>query len=130
MDASLYYTDITPDVDLLLQNVTFIVNNPRSNDSATNAGPTFAPTPSSSAENKKMVTFEGDEVFALYNINMSVQKVRIHVITRFLSCRTNIPLHTGTIDRYHGQDRKRKDSTPGRYLGRNYENYRSYSGQR
>lgn len=75
MDASLYYTDITPDVDLLLQNVTFIVNNPRSNDSAANASPRSIVTPSSSAENKKSVTFEGDDVFALHNINMSVRKV-------------------------------------------------------
>ncbi|XP_014478346.1 PREDICTED: multidrug resistance-associated protein 7 isoform X2 [Dinoponera quadriceps] len=72
MDALLYYTDITPDVDLLLQNVTFVVSNPRSNDIVTNASP--AATPSSSAENKKGVTFESDDVFVLHNINMSVPK--------------------------------------------------------
>lgn len=79
MDASLYYTDITPDVDLLLQNVTFIVNNPRSNDNSANASPRAITTPSSSSESKKSVTFEGD-VFALHNINLSVLKVRIYFI--------------------------------------------------
>ncbi|XP_032672438.1 multidrug resistance-associated protein 7 isoform X2 [Odontomachus brunneus] len=74
MDASLYYTDITPDVDLLLQNVTFIVNSPRSNDVNKNTSLKAVATPSSSAENKRNVTFESDDTFALYNINMSVQK--------------------------------------------------------
>lgn len=75
MDASLYYTDITPDVDLLLQNVTLTVNRPRNNDIATNASPKIA-TPSSSTEIKKSVSFEDDDVFALYNINLSIKKVR------------------------------------------------------
>ncbi|XP_011138357.1 multidrug resistance-associated protein 7 isoform X2 [Harpegnathos saltator] len=74
MDTSVYYTDITPDVDLLLQNVTFIINNPRNNNIVTDASPKIAAMPSSSAENKKSVTFESDDVFALHNINMSVQK--------------------------------------------------------
>lgn len=78
MDASLYYTDITPDVDLLLQNVTFTVNNTKNNnDTATSESLTAVTIPSSSTDNKKNVTFEGDDVFVLYNINMSVQKVRI-----------------------------------------------------
>lgn len=72
MDSSLYYTDITPDMDLLLQNVTLTVNRPKSND----ASPKTVITPSSSTEMKKSVTFEDDEVFALHNINLSVQKVR------------------------------------------------------
>lgn len=73
MDASLYYTDITPDVDLLLQNVTLTVNRPRNNDIATNASPKVV-SPSSSTDIKKSVTFEDDDVFALYNINLSIQK--------------------------------------------------------
>lgn len=75
MDASLYYTDITPDVDLLLQNVTLTVNRPRNNDIATSASPKIA-TPSSSTDIKKSVSFEDDDVFALYNINLSIKKVR------------------------------------------------------
>ncbi|EZA61102.1 hypothetical protein DMN91_004524 [Ooceraea biroi] len=70
MDSSLYYTDITPDVDLLLQSVTLTVNRPKSND----ASPKTAITPTSSTEMKKSVTFEDDDVFALHNINLSVQK--------------------------------------------------------
>lgn len=82
MDASLYYTDITPDVDLLLQNVTFIVNSPKITDNTINASLRAIATSSSSTD-KKSVTFEGDDVFALYNINMSVQKVRIDFIMCF-----------------------------------------------
>lgn len=74
MDASLYYTDITPDVDLLLQNVTLTVNRPKYNDTVINANPKISP--SSSTDIKKSVTFEDDDVFALHNINLSVQKVR------------------------------------------------------
>ncbi|KAG5326417.1 MRP7 protein, partial [Pseudoatta argentina] len=73
MDASLYYTDITPDVDLLLQNVTFTVNRPRNNDIDTNTSLKIA-TPSSSTDIKKSVTFEDDDVFTLYNINLSIKK--------------------------------------------------------
>ncbi|XP_011176315.1 multidrug resistance-associated protein 7 [Solenopsis invicta] len=73
MDASLYYTDITPDVDLLLQNVTLTVNRPRNNDITINASPKIVSSPSSSTDIKKSVTFEGDD-FALYNINLSVRK--------------------------------------------------------
>jgi len=76
MDASLYYTDITPDVDLLLQNVTLTVNRPRNNDIAVNASPKIVIS-SSSIDNKKSVTFEDDDVFTLYNINLSIRKVRI-----------------------------------------------------
>ncbi|EFN60726.1 Multidrug resistance-associated protein 7 [Camponotus floridanus] len=71
MDASLYYTDITPDVDLLLQNVTLTVNRPKHNDTAS---PRTIISPSSSTDIKKSVTFEDDDVFALHNINLSVQK--------------------------------------------------------
>lgn len=78
MDASLYYTDITPDVDLLLQNVTLTVNRPRNSDIAISASPKIVSTPSSSVNMKKSVTFEDDDVFALYNINLSIQKVRIN----------------------------------------------------
>lgn len=80
MDASLYYTDITPDVDLLLQNVTLTVNRPRNTDIAISASPKIVSTPSSSADIKKSVTFEDDDIFALYNINLSIQKVRINFI--------------------------------------------------
>ncbi|KAL6434970.1 hypothetical protein ACFW04_005255 [Cataglyphis niger] len=73
MDASLYYTDITPDVDLLLQNVTLTVNRPKNND-IINASPKTLSTPSSSTDVKKSVTFEDDDVFTLHNINLSVQK--------------------------------------------------------
>lgn len=79
MDASLYYTDITPDVDLLLQNVTLTVNRPRNNDITINASPKIVSSPSSSTDIKKSVTFEGDD-FALYNINLSVRKVKINFI--------------------------------------------------
>lgn len=75
MDASLYYTDITPDVDLLLQNVTLTVNRPKYNDTVS-ASPKTIISPSSSTDIKKSVTFEDDDVFALRNINLSVQKVR------------------------------------------------------
>jgi len=81
MDASLYYTDITPDVDLLLQNVTFTVNRPRNNDIDTNLK---IATPSSSTDIKKSVTFEDDDVFTLYNINLSIQKVRINFIQIYI----------------------------------------------
>lgn len=81
MDASLYYTDITPDVDLLLQNVTLTVNRPKNNDDTINASPKTLSTPSSSTDVKKSVTFEDDDVFTLHNINLSVQKVRINFIT-------------------------------------------------
>lgn len=77
MDASLYYTDITPDVDLLLQNVTLTVNRPKHNDTAS---PKTIISPSSSTDIKKSVTFEDDDVFALHNINLSVQKVKINFI--------------------------------------------------
>lgn len=77
MDASLYYTDITPDVDLLLQNVTLTVNRPKHNDTAS---PRTIISPSSSTDIKKSVTFEDDDVFALHNINLSVQKVEINFI--------------------------------------------------
>lgn len=80
MDASLYYTDITPDVDLLLQNVTLTVNRPKS-DTIINASPKTIIAPSSSTDIKKNVTFEDEDVFALHNINLSVQKVRINFIT-------------------------------------------------
>ncbi|KYM96883.1 PREDICTED: multidrug resistance-associated protein 7 [Cyphomyrmex costatus] len=73
MDASLYYTDITPDVDLLLQNVTFTVNHPRNNDIDINVNLKIA-TPSSSTDIKKSVTFEDNDSFTLYNINLSIQK--------------------------------------------------------
>lgn len=79
MDASLYYTDITPDVDLLLQNVTLTVNRPKS-DTIINASPKTIIAPSSSTDIKKSVTFEDEDVFALHNINLSVQKVRINFI--------------------------------------------------
>ncbi|XP_029175572.1 multidrug resistance-associated protein 7 [Nylanderia fulva] len=72
MDASLYYTDITPDVDLLLQNVTLTVNRPKSD--TINASPKAIIAPSSSTDVKKSVTFEDDDVFTLHNINLSVQK--------------------------------------------------------
>lgn len=88
MDSSLYYTDITPDVDLLLQNVTLTVNRPRNNDIATSASPKIMNTPSSSTDIKKSVTFEDDDVFALYNINLSIQKVRINF--EFLRYKTYI----------------------------------------
>jgi len=52
MDASLYYTVITPDINLLLQNVTLTVNRPRNNDIAVNASPKIV-TSSSSIDNKK-----------------------------------------------------------------------------
>ncbi|XP_070518623.1 ATP-binding cassette sub-family C member 10 isoform X2 [Cardiocondyla obscurior] len=74
MNASLYYTDITPDVDLLLQNVTLIVNRPRNNEIAVNASSNLVNASSSSTNIKKNVTFEDDDVFALYNINLSIQK--------------------------------------------------------
>ncbi|XP_012524038.1 multidrug resistance-associated protein 7 isoform X1 [Monomorium pharaonis] len=74
MDASLYYTDITPDVDLLLQNVTLIVNRPRNNDIAASTSSKNMSTPSSSSDIKKSVTFEDDDIFALYNINLSIRK--------------------------------------------------------
>lgn len=80
MDVSLYYTDITPDVDLLLQNVTFTVNCPKNSEISVSASPKIASTPSSNTDIKKSVTFEDDDVFALYNINLSIQKVRINFI--------------------------------------------------
>lgn len=82
MDASLYYTDITPDVDLLLQNVTLTVDRPKSNDATTASSKTEIASSSSSV--KKSVTFEDTDVFALHNINLSIQKVRKHFMT-FLS---------------------------------------------
>lgn len=72
MDTSLYYTDINPDSDLLLQNVTLIVNRPK-NMNSTNEN---SNTPSSSTDIKKSVTFEDEDIFALHNINLSVQKVK------------------------------------------------------
>lgn len=78
MDASLYYTDITPDVDLLLQNVTFTVNRPRNDHAATSMYQKTVTTPSSSADNRQTVIFEENNIFTLYNINMSVQKVRLN----------------------------------------------------
>lgn len=96
MDASLYYTDITPDVDLLLQNVTLTVNRPRSNDNTTSASPKAEITSSPSTSVKKSVTFEDTDIFALHNINLSVQKVRKHFMTLlsninqiFVLCRDN-----------------------------------------
>ena len=85
MDASLYYTDITPNVDLLLQNVTLTVSRSKSNDAITNANPKTIIAPSSSTDIKKSVTFEDDDVFTLHNINLSVQKVRINFITFYLN---------------------------------------------
>lgn len=81
MDASLYYTDITPDVDLLLQNVTLTVDRPKNNENTTSASPKAITAPSSSTSVKKSVTFEDTDVFALHNINLSVQKVRQDFIT-------------------------------------------------
>lgn len=97
MDASLYYTDITPDVDLLLQNVTLTVNRPKHNDTARTMI-----TPSSSTDIKKSVSFEDDDVFALHNINLSVQKVKINFIMVSLNVNKYFLFYTGTINRYHG----------------------------
>jgi len=123
MDASLYYTDITPDVDLLLQNVTLTVNRPRNNDIAVNASPKIV-TSSSSIDNKKSVTFEDDDVFALYNINLSIRKVRI-ILFKFFPKYTHcfkFTFYTGTIDWHYGQDWKWKNFTLRWYLGGNYKN--------
>lgn len=77
MDTSLYYTDINPDSDVLLQNVTLIVNRPKNMDSTKiENSKSISSTPSSSTDIKKSVTFEDEDVFALHNINLSVQKVK------------------------------------------------------
>lgn len=125
MDASLYYTDITPDVDLLLQNVTLTVDRPKSNDATTASSKTEIASSSSSI--KKSVTFEDTDVFALHNINLSVQKVRKHFMT-FLSNVNQIFFCTGTINWYYGPSWKWKIFTSTRYLSRNYENERNNSG--
>lgn len=121
MDASLYYTDITPDVDLLLQNVTFTVNRSRNNDINTNTSPKIA-TPSSSTDIKKSVSFEDDDIFTLYNINLSIQKVRIHFIQtpKYTYIYIFFYIHIfyiGTIDWHYGQDWKWKNFTLRWYFG-------------
>jgi len=92
MDSSLYYTDITPNVDLLLQNVTLTVNRPKNND---NPSPKTAIASSSSTEVKKSVTFENDDVFALHNINLSAQKASFQNLMRiFLNfLKANVLFH-------------------------------------
>nr|XP_012137463.1 PREDICTED: multidrug resistance-associated protein 7 isoform X2 [Megachile rotundata] len=71
-DMSSYYSETVPDLDLMLQNVTFNVNTQSCTKQNGLETPENVLTPSSSES--KSVTFEDNKIFTIHDINVTVPK--------------------------------------------------------
>lgn len=73
-DMSSYYSESPSGIDLMLQNVIFSIN---SNSNIEQNGlnvPKGVLSPSDSSESKKTISFENNDIFNLYDINISIPK--------------------------------------------------------
>ncbi|XP_043269152.1 ATP-binding cassette sub-family C member 10 [Venturia canescens] len=71
LDISTYYANPPPGVDIMLKNASFFVSDNHDDQTVTKVPESPAPSTSSS---KKVVTFEGERVFTLKNLNIDVHK--------------------------------------------------------
>ncbi|KAG7213689.1 hypothetical protein KM043_002932 [Ampulex compressa] len=77
MDLSKYYSESSPEVDLMLENVTLNVNIQRNDDTIEPCTSKDMVAPSSSIEAKKSVTFEDEDIFTLHDVNITAQKGKL-----------------------------------------------------
>ncbi|CAK9830297.1 ATP-binding cassette sub-family C member 10 [Anthophora retusa] len=74
-DMSSYYSESSSDVDLMLQNLTLSINTRETGTEQNGLStPNIVLSPSSSSESKRIVTFEDNGTFSLYDINITVPK--------------------------------------------------------
>ncbi|KZC09882.1 PREDICTED: multidrug resistance-associated protein 7 [Dufourea novaeangliae] len=74
VDISSYYSECTPELDIMMQNVMLVVNTKHNTEeNGLNASENIT-IPSSSSDSRKTVTFQDDGKFSLHDINITVPK--------------------------------------------------------
>lgn len=74
---SSYYSESPSGVDLMLQDVILSINSNSNIEQNSFNAPKDVLSPSGSSESKKTISFENNDIFNLYDINISIPKVII-----------------------------------------------------
>ena len=92
---SSYYSEPPPRIDLMLQDIIFSANGNQNTEQNGLTKSKGVSSPSGSSESKKTVTFEGDGIFNLNDISITVPKVIISqsCVALILSNFTNYTLY-------------------------------------
>ncbi|XP_043801955.1 ATP-binding cassette sub-family C member 10 [Apis laboriosa] len=73
-DMSSYYSESPSGIDLMLQDVIFSINSDSNIEQNGFNAPKDVLSPSGSSESKKTITFENNDIFNLYDINITIPK--------------------------------------------------------
>lgn len=74
---SSYYSESPSGIDLMLQDVILSINSNSNIEQNSFNAPKDVLSPSDSSESKKTISFENNDIFNLYDINISIPKVII-----------------------------------------------------
>ncbi|XP_012285682.1 multidrug resistance-associated protein 7 [Orussus abietinus] len=74
LDTTAYYSDPPVGTDIMMKNLTLSMIGRQDLQTTFDVEPNVSSNPSPSSESKKSVTFKDDEIFALKNLNVTIQK--------------------------------------------------------